>query len=350
MRLIHTRNVHQALPLALQLLDQEGIQRPSRNGPVLIGPSVTTVYTRPQERVIFHPARDANPFFHLYEALWMLAGGQDVAGPARYAKQMLQYSDDGVILHGAYGYRWRKTFLVSNIGGCDQLTAIARRLSYDPDDRRCVLQMWDTTRDLDHSGKDVPCNIIATFQRGIEGELNLTVFCRSNDIVWGAYGANAVHFSMLLEYMALWIGCSIGTYTQISVNWHGYLATLDQVKSIRPDRAGYIENPYTDGRVYPSRMFYCSLKEADQRIAALLFDVSSGFVHQRQFGDDEPFFNYAYALLEAHHAWRTGADERRFLAALEILGRWDQKNDWIVAGTEWIQRRYDKWKNEVCAK
>src|ERR1017187_3661662 len=108
MRILHVRNVHEALPRALALLEQEGVERPSRNGPVLLGPSVTTVYERPCERVIFWPERDANPYFHLYEALWMLAGRDGIAGPARYAKQIREYSDDGVVLHGAYGDRWRK--------------------------------------------------------------------------------------------------------------------------------------------------------------------------------------------------------------------------------------------------
>jgi len=86
MRILDVTNVHDALPRALKLLDVEGVQRGSRNGPVLIGPSVTTIYNRPTDRVIFWPQRDANPFFHLYESLWMLAGRRDVAGPARYAK------------------------------------------------------------------------------------------------------------------------------------------------------------------------------------------------------------------------------------------------------------------------
>ena len=52
----------------------------------------------PCERVLLYPERNANPFFHLYESLWMLAGRNDVAGPARYAKNMNNYSDNGVTL------------------------------------------------------------------------------------------------------------------------------------------------------------------------------------------------------------------------------------------------------------
>ena len=43
------------------------------------------------------------------------------------------------------------------------------------------------------------------------GRLQMTVHCRSNDIIWGTYGANAVHFSILQEYVAARIGVDLGT-------------------------------------------------------------------------------------------------------------------------------------------
>jgi len=338
MQILKVRNVHEALPRALRLLDQEGVERPSRNGPVLLGPSVTTVYEKPCERVLFWPTRDANPFYHLYESLWMLAGRNDVAPLTRYAKNAVNYSDNGTTWHGAYGFRWRKWFQK------DQLAVIAEQLIANPDDRRCMLQMWDANADLGREGKDFPCNTIATFQRGVNGELNLVVFCRSNDIIWGAYGANAVHFSFLLEYMALWTGCSIGTYTQVSVNWHGYLDTLKQVHNLRPDKLNYVDNPYIDGRVHPAQMFHGSIEDVDARIAALLFDVDSDFVHERQYNDDEPFFDAAYALLEAHHLYRTRKAPLRFELALARLKRTDPQIDWVVAAREWLERRFTAWK------
>ena len=79
MRVLEMRNVHCALPRALQELERVGQARESRNGPVIVFPDpVTTVYAKPCERVMFWSERDANPAFHLYEALWMLAGRDDV--------------------------------------------------------------------------------------------------------------------------------------------------------------------------------------------------------------------------------------------------------------------------------
>lgn len=360
MKILQVRNVQEALPRALRLLDNEGVERSSRNGPVLLGPSVTTVYERPCERVIFWPERDANPFFHLYEALWMLAGRNDVAGPARYAKNMVNYSDDGETFHGAYGHRWRRwladwskppskeTGLNARL---DQLELIAIELRENPDSRRCVLQMWDGQYDLGRSGKDLPCNLTVTFQRGIEGELNLTVFCRSNDIIWGAYGANAVHFSVLLEYMALWIGCAVGTYTQVSVNWHAYLDAFEKVKSVRPDRVNFVDNPYIDRRVHVTPLSG-SIERVDELIYTLLEAADEGHLLSAPDPPEEPWAAVVHYMLQAHERSRQRAyansamGKERYTEPLAILAQADQQNDWIVAGTDWIQRRYDAWQKK----
>jgi len=51
----------------------------------------------------------------------------------------------------------------------------------------------------------------------------MVVFNRSNDMVWGCYGANAVHFSFLHEFIGRSTGLPLGTYTQVSVNLHAYI-------------------------------------------------------------------------------------------------------------------------------
>lgn len=356
------RNVHAALPAALAYLYAEGERRDSRNGPVLQAPCpVSTVYERPWENVVFWPERDANPFFHLYESLWMLAGRNDVAGVERYAKQMRAYSDDGETLHGAYGHRWRNHWGNMKRDGrrfdFDQLGAIAYALQTNQEDRRAVLAMWDPNTDLARQGKDVPCNLTATFQINVLGELDLVVFCRSNDIVWGAYGANAVHFSFLLSYLAHWIGVPIGTYTQVSVNWHGYLKTLDTVKRLAATPFATTWNPYTsyplDASTYdkhiviPGKDLVRSLPFAspglpidavDRWISNLLLAADTHFALSFNLAGDEPFFEAAYRVLWAHELYKAGAPTE----ALKTLAAGDQTVDWIVSATEWIQRRVER--------
>jgi len=230
MHTIHARNVSEAFVDGMNLLYENGVERESRAGTVLEYPTcVATVYEKPWERVLFNPARDANPFFHLMESLWMLRGQRDVETVARYNKRMDDYSDDGEIFHGAYGHRWRNHFS-QDYRVLDQLKIIIRRLSKDPDDRRCVLQMWDASYDLNVNKVDVPCNTHVYFKiRDVydatqvnKYTLHMTVCCRSNDIIWGAYGANAVHFSMLHQYVADCLDIEMGPYIQISDSFHAY--------------------------------------------------------------------------------------------------------------------------------
>lgn len=349
MRVLQVRNVHKALPAALRLLYEVGIERPSRNGPVLQAPEpVATVYTHPNERVIFHPERDANPFYHLYEALWMLAGRNDIAPLTRYAKNAVDYSDDGQTWHGAYGYRWRNHFRPpigpSSYGfGMDQLPLIAHELQASRESRRAVLAMWDAAVDLGRKGKDLPCNDTATFQIGPDGRLDLVVFCRSNDIVWGAYGANAVHFSLLLEYMAAWIGVEVGTYTQISVNWHGYLSTLEKVRGLPEQK--YVVDPYVTGEARHVSMWpkdwantEGTIDQLDRDIRDVLLCADMGFSLESNATTE--FAQAAYVVLRAHHIYKSQGAE----AALGALVSVDQRIDWVKAAREWLLRRVKKVK------
>jgi thymidylate synthase len=332
MKVLKVRNVHEALPLAIDMLYAYGIKRDSRNGPVLQYPyPVTTVYENPCERVLFWPERDANPFLHLYESLWMLAGRDDVKPLLQYAKNMINFSDDGIILDGAYGFRWRR------FGEQDQLEIIADNLSKNQEDRRSVLQMWWADEDLGKASKDLPCNLIATFQRDNIGVLHLVVFNRSNDIIWGAYGANAVHFSFLLEYMAAWIGCPVGTYTQVSVNWHGYLNTLTPMLELYTKaQEGHVNNPYNHLNGIKHYPFPQDIHEID----LFLRDINDWVTRDGSFPlykFDTPIFEIIYHTLAAHREYKIYGFEH----AINKLNECElQKADWIVAAREWLDRRY----------
>lgn len=346
MKVITARNVHQALPLGISMLRQEGIRRESRNGPVMVAPCpVTTVYEKPEERVVFWPERDANPAFHLFEALWMLAGREDLAPLLRYVKDFGRFSDDGVTLHGAYGHRWRHAF------GMDQLNVIAERLIADPDDRRCTLQMWDAPRDLGGRGRDVPCNTIASFQRDAAGRLDMTVFCRSNDIILGAYGANAVHFAFLQEYMALWIGCPMGVYRQVSVNWHAYLNDqwlkmidmVDKIAAAPWSVPAPFPEPYGELKVHVTPMDGAIDTIIGQLVNAMAWETQPSQIMS-------PFHRVAWAVLAAHNAWRTLPAPERFTHAQQLLETaGDDQNDWITAMREWLDRRMLIWQARMIA-
>lgn len=235
MRVINGHDVNELYWLGMRLLQSEGRDESSRNGPVRVFPEpVTSVYENPRQRVLLDGDRKANPFFHLFESLWMLAGRNDVAALNTYITDFgTRFAEEDGLVHGAYGHRWRQAF------GYDQLRCIVHQLKHNPSSRQAVLQMWDGRiprhnspgeNDLLGTWKDRPCNTHVYFR--VHGQwpvLDMLVSCRSNDIVYGAYGANAVHFSVLHEYMAGRIGAIMGRMHQMSFNYHAYHDVLEKV-------------------------------------------------------------------------------------------------------------------------
>jgi thymidylate synthase len=339
MRVIEARNAHQALPEGLFLLDAYGQKQTSRFGDVVVAPwPVSTVYSRAYERIVWWPERDFNIAFCVYESLWMLAGRNDVEPLKRYVKTFDQFSDDGVILHGAYGFRWRSHFDV------DQIEHIVDLLKRNPRDRRCVLQMWDCGVDLGTTSKDIPCNDMATFQIGANGALNMTVFCRSNDIIWGAYFANAFHFGFLLEYMAARIGVPMGSYTQISVNYHAYENVLKSVKTIAASKTQFVDR-YVGGDAKPAR-----LEGPLDEIIAELLNEADGRTQLSPMAYDWAIA--AQAVLYAHECYRNCAAPVCFELSVEVIDaalRQVPDNDWLTAMRIWLMNRWAKYLGEVRA-
>lgn len=210
---------------------------------------VCTLYYQPCERVLMSPVRNANPFFHFFESLWMLAGRNDLSFPQKFNGRFHEYSDDGQTLWGAYGHRWRVFF------GSDQLSDIVELLRKEPQTRRAVLGMWSAGVDLKRGaegGRDVPCNTHIYFKIR-SGALQMMVCNRSNDMLWGAYGANAVHMSMLQEYVAGRVGVPVGQMRQVSDSLHVYLdgAGGELWTKLKEARSTLGEDPYKTLRSYP---------------------------------------------------------------------------------------------------
>ena len=343
MKVIEVRNVHEALLRGMDLLHVDGLHSESRNGQVYVAKTpVTTVYRKPKERVMFWEERDANPFFHFMEGLWMLAGRKDLRFIEQYNSRMSDYSDDGKNLHGAYGSRWRKLWKI------DQIDQIINQLKTNPEDRRCVLQMWHPDQDLGRLSNDVPCNTCVYFSITNKNSLQMTVSNRSNDIIWGAYGANAVHMSMLQEYMAFSIGVKVGEYYQISNNYHAYWDVYEPLleKFLEKDyldfyaQKGFIDsNPYTIGNISPYPMINTDKTTWDIDLNNFIENIlqdSLLLLHngERNFYEDSFFREVAVPI---SNTWDLYRMEKREEAMTEI-----QKcvaTDWHKACWEWLNRR-----------
>jgi len=318
-------------------------KQPSRNGEVLrIMEPVTITYTRPWERVLMSSGRDCNPFFHLFESLWMLAGKNDVESLAYFNSGMANYSDNGKIFHGAYGDRWRnwpvadfssKTGIPAYVY-MDQLKEIIQELKADRHSRRVVLQMWDPPRDLGRETKDKPCNLVVTFDIRDETSdmrpivvvpyLDMTVFNRSNDLIWGSLGANVVHFSFLQEFLAAKLDIHPGHYHQISNNLHTYLNKFEPSK--------WLDSEYT------SRDWYAVTDKVHHtQLNDLEFPEVEKFVEEWQKPSvwDHAFLQTtAYPMMQAFR-FHKNRDYNNAFSAIRAV----KDDDWRDAGYQWLSKR-----------
>jgi hypothetical protein len=332
---IRVNNVNEALSEGLHWLRLNGIPEKSRNGTVIVSPEpVLTEYNLPMERVLFSPRRDANPYFHLMEALWMIAGRNDLVWPMYFNSKFASYSDDGATVHGAYGKRWRRN---------DQITVLANELRNNPESRRCVLANWDLDMDLPllTKGKDVPCNTHVYFEVK-DGLINQTVCCRSNDIIWGAYGANAVHFSVLLEYMAALSGYGVGKYRQFSNNYHMYTnvpnASRQEVEAdmLRLALDAAETNHYASGEsgITASPIINTPVDDWEIELDGFLKFASGGHIDNIQFHD--PFWKAC--AIPMFKSW-AARKNKVSSGILELSPMSLLYPDWFRACREWIERR-----------
>ena len=317
---INANDIHEALDQGVEWLQVAGVQETSRNGAVLASPGpVCTTYLQPARRVLRSATRDANPFFHVVESAWMLAGRNDLALLKQYVSTFGAYSDDGVTIPDAYGYRWRRHF------GFDQLPMLISELRQHTDSRRCVLQMWDARVDLERvlaGGKAVPCNTQAYFAIR-EGKLTMTVCNRSNDAILGAYGANAVHFGFLQEYMAAHLQMGCGPYYQISNNLHIYTDVHPQEKRDRMATELFAR------REEPSLLMEWDTDGLDWDLG--LFEHADYLEHPRS----RWFSSLVCPVQRVWNARKAGATAEEQLSRCEDIG----PADWRAACVEWIERR-----------
>ena len=346
--IIEANNVNDALPKGLRLVSEQGISVAPRGVSTLEVPGpVMTIYKEPWNRVLLDAVRDANPFFHLFEAMWILAGQRSVGPLARFVPSIAQFSDNGVNFHGAYGHRLR--YMNAH---ADQLKQAVELLKKDPSSRQVVLQIWSARADLGSTTKDRPCNT-QVYVKIREGKLNMTVCNRSNDMIWGCYGANAVQFPFIQEYLAAHLRVGIGPLVQVSDSLHVYDKRDDYKKLLNHYSPQIkIRNPYDTPRPpgfcnFPLIARYIECNYFDTELTDAVQqgpDVSSLFPEY-----DSPFLRRVFVpmtkLWRSHELWR--ADKKR-MSKIDFCKKIDsvvstsspsRGVDWIEAGIAWMARR-----------
>jgi thymidylate synthase len=321
-KIIKARNVNDAYKQGWYLLEQHGDRQPSRAGDVLVFEEpVTTQYLYPTERVLFDRRRGANPFFHFFESIWMLAGSNDARWLDKYVSDFSsRFAEESGLMHGAYGHRWREAFSV------DQLPVIVGMFQNDQYTRQAVLGMWDPEWDLELTPtvKDKPCNTHIYF-RIVDGELDMTVCNRSNDMIWGAYGANAVHMSFLHEWLATTLSIPVGVYYQISNNFHAYVDTMKKIGG----EAKY--DPYSMKlcEPYPIPGGVTFLKDCEAFV-----DFRSGVDDGKMFTHSVWWNDVAVPLEKAHTCFKA----KDYTTALAYVSAC-KASDWRLAADNYIRER-----------
>lgn len=223
------RNPTYALVRTLKmLLEQPDVEVRGHKTKEVIGHSMK--FARPEERFFVLPVRNGNPFAVVAEALWVLAGRNDITWLKRYIPMAPKFSDDGQTWRAGYGPRlrfWGCTGVPGDVydehvlawrshGAC-QITKVLEHLRKDLFTRQAVISLWDPGLDWCVS-KDIPCNNWLQFIWR-QGMLHLNVTVRSNDAIFGFSHADVFIWSLLQEAMAYWLRewAHLETYSQVEV-------------------------------------------------------------------------------------------------------------------------------------
>lgn len=262
----------------------------------------------PTARWITIPERKWNPILPYAESLWLASGRNDMDFIQYFLPSLLDFSDDGVFMRGGYGPRFRN-FSGNNVdykignnslleapSSCnvntDQFLYVLKCFEKDRYTRQAVITIGDPAKDcFSKEGvlkitKDIPCTRLIQFLCTPDNKLNMSVFMRSNDVIWGLSGVNIFNFTFMQEYFARMLGLDVGSYYHIVNNLHYY-------KNRHQEMVENLSMKSPDDIGFKYKKNFNSLKEFDKKIGELIEYENSlrndqyGIIPN--FGDD--FFN-----------------------------------------------------------
>ena len=171
------------------------------------------------DKVVTTPQRKFNQDYAEYEWNWYLKGDRDASEIAERAKIWKQMMVDGTTeVNSNYGYFWKLN---------DQLQRAITELRFNPESRRAIVVHYDIN-ELDRYKYDTPCNDILNFYIK-DGKLELTVFARSIDLVYG-FCNDQYTFAKLMEMVAYQLEIPVGEMHWMVTNLHIYPRHYDMLK------------------------------------------------------------------------------------------------------------------------
>lgn len=192
--------------------------------------NLTVALENVRNNVLVSSIRDLNYRFMVAEWLWILFGLEDVATIARFNSKLLDLSDDGVTLAGAYGPRILR-----------QATYVVNTLKRDRSSRQAVLTIWERNP---ARKKDIPCTLSAQFlirDDSLHGVFNM----RSSD-AWIGLPYDAFVFSQMVNYFAFVLEVEPGSLTMNLASSHLYEDHWQKALDFVGSRPDYSQSPVID--------------------------------------------------------------------------------------------------------
>jgi thymidylate synthase len=209
--------------------------------------NVSFTLDNPLQMVITEPERKFNQSYAEYEWHWYLSGNRDVTEIAKRAKLWNNMIVPGTNeVNSNYGYFWQK-------GG--QLERAIQELKSNPNTRRAIIVHYDIN-ELDRYASDTPCNIVLNFTI-VEGRLNLTVFARSIDLVYG-FSNDQYTFAKLMSMVCFETNTQIGTMHFFITNLHIYEKHFNM---LTPDVKTSISDLILSSPPVPQEEYQCKTED-----------------------------------------------------------------------------------------
>lgn len=208
----------------------------------------------PSDRFVTIKERKWNKILPFVESLWISLGINDLDTlPGNYVSNLYTFSDNGKTWRAGYGPRIRafsglrddycisepahRNVFAGRTGVVDQLKFVVECFKRDPQSRQAMISIADPAKDcfeMDGSlkiTKDQPCSRSLHFQMSVDGELDIIVDMRSNDILWGFSAVNVCNFAILQEVVASIIDVPVGRYYHKADNFHFYENFRDKIEA-----------------------------------------------------------------------------------------------------------------------
>ena len=176
----------------------------------------------PKDNIITLPEFKTNIEYAEEELRWYYSGSNDINFSETIKKTWKQFSDDGVHVNSAYGYR----IFGNNPGFVNQWEWVKETLKNDRDSRRCVINI-NSYFDKDKPTADFPCTIACqVFIR--DNKLYWITMLRSQDIYLGM--RNDVYcFTKMQQRLAAELNVLCGSYFHICNSLHIYEQHFEKV-------------------------------------------------------------------------------------------------------------------------